>query len=259
MKPVSVSIIGSGNLAWHLAPALDNTGYAVREIYSAHHKNAAALASRLYQSEAVENLDFSESQSRLFILAVSDDAIREVALGLKLPAKATVIHTSGSQPIELLEGVAACRGVFYPLQTFTKNRRVDFSSVPFLVEGNDETTEKMLVSMGKSLSTKVIKTSSEDRRRIHLAAVFSSNFTNHMLSIAKEVLADKKFDFALLKPLIAETINKSLEIGPEKAQTGPARRGDLETLDRHMELLSADESVAAIYKLVSQHIVDRYN
>jgi predicted short-subunit dehydrogenase-like oxidoreductase (DUF2520 family) len=259
MKAASVALIGSGNLAWHLAPALDNVGYAVREVFSRKRKNAVALADRLYQASAVTELDFSNSPARIFIMAVSDDAIAEIVKDLTLPADSVLVHTSGSQPLGVLGDYATPRtGVFYPLQTFTKNRKVDFKDIPFFIEASDPTTEKALLAMAKTLSKKVTKITSAERKALHVAAVFASNFTNHMLTLSKEIMINNNLNFDHLKPLIAETLNKSLEIGPENAQTGPARRGDLEILDQHMELLTHDAVVSEIYKLVSQHIIDSY-
>jgi predicted short-subunit dehydrogenase-like oxidoreductase (DUF2520 family) len=256
---MNISFIGSGNLAWHLAPALDNTDYSVKEIYSPNVKHAQALAERLYHAEVKDSLDFSSSASTVFILAVSDDVIPEVAREIVLPEDALLAHTSGSQPLNALEFAATSRiGVFYPLQTFTKSKRTDFGEVPFFIESEDAETEAVLMKMGKALSRKVLKISSGQRAALHVAAVFASNFTNHMLSISRDIVMDNKLDFEWLKPLIAETIHKALTLGPENTQTGPARRGDLEILDRHVEYLQYDETLAEIYKLVSQHILDRY-
>lgn len=256
---MNVSFIGSGNLAWHLAPALDNTDFAVREVYSRNKKNASALADKLYQAEVKTSLDFSNSPSVIFIIAASDDSIEEVAQEIILPENAILVHTSGSQPLSIL-GYAATQntGVFYPLQTFSKNKKADFKEVPFFIESENPGTEKILITMAKAISKKVYKCTSSDRKALHVAAVFASNFTNHMLTIAKEILEKHKLDLDLLKPLIVETINKSLAIGPEEAQTGPASRGDVEILDHHFEFLKRDRQLAEIYKLISQHILDKY-
>lgn len=256
---MNVSLIGSGNLAWHLAQALDNTEYAVTEVFSRNAKNAKALVERLYDARAKDSLDFSSSSSRIFILAVTDDALEQVAAAITLPRGAVLVHTSGSKPLSILASSASDGiGVFYPLQTFTKNKKVNFSEVPVFIEGADRETESLLLKMGRAISEKVHSISSAQRMVLHLAAVFASNFTNHMLAISADLLAANKLDFEWLKPVIAETINKSLSIGPDKAQTGPARRGDLEILDTHLEFLQYDEAVAEIYRVVSQHILDRY-
>jgi predicted short-subunit dehydrogenase-like oxidoreductase (DUF2520 family) len=256
---VSVSFVGSGNVAWHLAPALDNTDFAVKEVFSAHRKNAAALAERLYQAEVKSSLDFSLSPSRIFFICVNDDAIQEIAQDIVVPPNSIVLHTSGSQPMGVLGYTGTENiGVFYPLQTFTKAQKVDFKEIPILIETENADTERILMTMGKAISKKVYKVSSQNRKALHVAAVFASNFTNHMIGIAQEVLEDKGLDLELLKPLIVETINKSLAIGPEKAQTGPAKRGDLEILDKHIEFLQHDEKLAEIYRVISQHILDKY-
>lgn len=255
----SLTFIGSGNLAWHLAPALDNTDYAVREVYSRSRKNAEALVSKLYEAEAKDSLDFSDSHSEIFIMSVPDDKIEEISQKIILPDSATLIHTSGSKPLNSLGYAPTPRiGVLYPLQTFTKGRKVNLKEVPFFIEGEDSETEKILLKMAKVVSKEVHVLSSDKRFMLHLSAVFSSNFTNHMLSIAETIMRQNKLEYGWLKPLIAETINKSLEIGPSQAQTGPARRGDLEVLDKHMESLKKDEPLQEIYRLISQHILDKY-
>jgi predicted short-subunit dehydrogenase-like oxidoreductase (DUF2520 family) len=256
----TVSFIGSGNLAWHLAPTLDNAGYTVREVFSRNQKHAQALVGRLYQADVKTSTDFSTSKSTLFILAVSDDAIQELASEIILPKDAILLHTSGSQPLSVL-GYATAQntGVFYPLQTFSKAKKVDFSTIPIFIESENGETGKILVKMAKAISKQVKQISSDDRKALHIAAVFASNFTNHMLTLSKQILEANQLNFEMVKPLIVETINKSLSIGPDNAQTGPAKRGDMEILDRHMEFLQQDETLAEIYRLISQHIINKYS
>jgi predicted short-subunit dehydrogenase-like oxidoreductase (DUF2520 family) len=254
----TISFIGSGNLAWHLAPALDNLGFVVKEVFSARPKNAAALTERLYQAEVKTSLDFSDSPSDIFFIAVSDEAIGDIAKEIILPENATLVHTSGSQPLSLLQFSAAEHfGVFYPLQTFTKTRSIDFKNIPVFIEASDGDAEKKLIGIAKQLTTKYKKISSDERMALHVAAVFASNFPNHMLRIAKMLMEEKGLNFEWLKPVILETINKALSLGPEYSQTGPAVRGDLEILDHHMEYLKSDEAVAKIYEIVSQDIIDK--
>jgi len=257
--PIFVSFIGSGNLAWHLAPALDNVGYAVREVYSQNPNHAEELTERLYQAEVKATLDFSTSDSRIFIMAVSDDAIGDIAREIILPEDAILVHTSGSQPLQQLQYAATPNlGVFYPLQTFSKSKKIDFKDVPVFIESDTDETEGVLMPMAKSISKEVRKIRSEERRALHVAAVFASNFSNHMLTIARHIMQQNNLDYDWLKPLITETINKGMYIGPDHAQTGPAKRGDLNILDAHLEFLQSDESIAEIYKVVSQHIIDTY-
>ena len=254
---MDVTIIGAGNIAWHLAPALDNCGYAVRNVYNRSQSSGKQLVSRLYDANLLSTLDFSDLHSSIFILCIADDAISEVVSEVVLPEDALLIHTSGSKPLEILENAAAYQtGVFYPLQSFSKTRKVDFQQIPILVEGSDSESASLLKKMASSLTQTVKIASSEKRKAIHLAAVFASNFANHMLTASNLVLEKNDLDFNLLKPLIIETINKALELGPEKALTGPARREDFQTLDAHIDML--DDELKTLYQTVTQHILDHY-
>ncbi len=253
-----ISIIGAGNLAWHLGPALDNAGYAVREVFSRNSKNARKLTERLYDAQVAESLDFSASPSKIFLVCVPDDAIEAVVREMILPDNSILIHTSGSKPRQVLDFAAAeATGVFYPLQTFSKERKVDFSTIPIFIEADGEATEKFLLKMGKAISRQVIKLNEYQRLALHVAAVFASNFTNHILRLANEIMEANSLNPEWLHPLVAETMNKAMELGPEAAQTGPAKRGDLETLDRHMEFLKHINDLASIYRLISQDIIDK--
>jgi len=149
-------------------------------------------------------------------------------------------------------------GVFYPLQTFTKIKKVDFKQTPIFIESVNHETEVVLTALAKAISNQVRKIASEERKALHIAAVFASNFTNHMLTISKGIMEQNGIEYDWLKPLISETINKSLQLGPEEAQTGPAKRGDLEILEKHLSFLQEDPTTAEIYKIVSQHIIDKY-
>jgi len=253
----NIAIIGSGNLAWHLAPELENVGQRIVEIYSRNTKNTRSLQKRLYNAEINPSLDFSDSEAEIFILCISDDAIEEVAQEIALPENAIIVHTSGSQPISKL-GYAATEhiGVFYPLQTFTKSKRVAFEDIPILIEAENSHTTKVLKKLGKSISKKVLSVNSKDRMAIHVAAVIACNFTNHLFDAADKILKNQGFDFELIKPLIAETMNKSLDLGPEISQTGPAARGDMETLDKHMEFLKGSK-YKDVYKLMTELILNR--
>ena len=257
-KP-DIDIIGAGNLAWSLAPALENAGFTVNYVYNRTPKRAKELARHLYQAESKTNLDFTTSRSSIFLVMVSDDALAEVAKELIVPLDAIVVHTSGSRPLNALAYTATPNiGVFYPLQTFSSKKIIDFREVPILIESENKYTREILIKLAKSLSNKVLKISSLQRKKVHLAAVFASNFSNNLLSIAENLLEQADLDFEILKPLIVETISKSLEIGPEFAQTGPAARGDLQILEDHVEMLANDVELQTIYQLMSQHILDQH-
>lgn len=252
-----IAIIGSGNVAWHLTRSLEQAGHHIHEVYSRNNKNAQALVSKLYSTNVAKSLDFSDSKASLFIVAVSDDAIEEVAFNLILPKNATVVHTSGSASMEIFHATVNHYGVLYPFQSFSKSRKVNFKDIAILVEASDKETNKLLLKLAGTISNKVVVMDSAKRSALHVSAVFASNFTNHLLLIAKQTAAANKIDFGLLEPLIIETINKSLEIGPENSQTGPAARGDLKILDQHVSFLEENPTVQEIYKLLSQHILDQ--
>lgn len=257
-KP-QIDIIGAGNLMWSLAPSLENAGFKVHQVYSRTTKNAKLLAKTLYQAKVKKDLDFSGSPASIFILSISDDALAEVVREIILPTDAILVHTSGSMPLSTL-GYAPTPnlGVLYPLQTFSKGTITDFREVPILIEADNNFTAQLLIKIAKSISSEVFSIDSTERKKIHLAAVFASNFSNHMISEAKSLLDTAGLSFDLLKPLIVETINKSLSLGPEKAQTGPAIRGDRQILENHMSLLDNQPETKEIYRLISQRILDKY-
>ncbi|PSL05797.1 Rossmann-like and DUF2520 domain-containing protein [Cecembia rubra] len=254
-----VALLGTGNVAWHLAPALEEAGHTVTEVYGRDLDKVQQVTNRLYTAEAKTDLDFSDSEAEIFILAVSDQAISELADEVILPEGSILVHTSGSVSLDILGySSASYIGIFYPLQTFTKNRELSFEDVPFLLESEDATTLQKLKKLAKSLSPHQYIVKSKDRMALHVAAVFASNFSNHMLRLAEEIMARKGLDYEMLKPLIIETISKSLELGAKKAQTGPAVRTDLNTLETHYQFLNYNEQVAEIYRLISQDIIDSY-
>ncbi|MFA0962076.1 Rossmann-like and DUF2520 domain-containing protein [Roseivirga sp. BDSF3-8] len=254
-----LTIIGAGNLAWHVAPAFERLGHVVREVYSRDIRNAEKLATRLESATPVESLDFSESTARIFLIASSDDAVPELVSRLILPERALLAHTSGALSIDVLDHPGAwARGVFYPIQTFSKEKDVNFEGIPVCIEATNEEAEEYLINMAHSISKKVYRVESRDRLSLHVAAVFACNFTNHMLRASAEILQGQDLKLDMLKPLIRETLNNSLEISPEKAQTGPARRGDRQTIAKHMDFLNQSPDKARLYKLISEDILQTY-
>lgn len=257
-KFFKVAIIGAGNVAWHLARALEDAGHYITDIYSRRLSHGQDLARRLYDTNVVNKLDLRQSQADVFIMAVSDDSIGTVAQQLRIPAYAILAHTSGTQPMDIFGDHHENIGIFYPLQTFTKGISVDFKEIPICIEAKHQSTEKVLHSLGRSISNEVYTVPSEDRRILHLAAVFACNFSNHMLTISQDILEDHEIDFNLLHPLIVETINKALSLNPTQSQTGPARRGDQQTVKRHLKILNYKPEYKKIYKLVSANLKERY-
>lgn len=252
-----VALLGAGNVAWNLAPALEDAGHEITEVYARTLRQAEEITERVYSARPTNDLDFSESRAEIFILALSDDALSEVADQLILPEGSLLVHTSGTVPLEVLDySSASYTGVFYPLQSFTKGKKVDFEEVPLVLESEDEEILQKLKKFAKSISPMVSTMGSKDRKALHVAAVFASNFTNHMLRIAEEIMHRQGLDKDLLKPLIIESISKSLQLGAKRAQTGPALREDMETLEEQHRFLSYNPQLAEIYRLISQDIMD---
>lgn len=252
-----IAILGSGNVAWHLSAALENAGHEITEVYSRNLDHARRITGRLYATEATDDLDFSESKARIFIIAVSDQAIAEVADAVILPENSILLHTSGSMPLEILEySSASYTGIFYPLQTFTRNSALDFADVSLLLESEDAETLRILKKLAASLSSPHYTVKSKDRKAVHVAAVFASNFTNHLIGIAEEIMHRQGLEMEMLKPLIIEQISKCLQVGAKAAQTGPAIREDYPTLEAHHQFLTYNEQLAEIYRLMSQDILD---
>lgn len=253
----TIAIVGSGNVAWHLAPELENAGHKVEEIFSRNPKHAKALQKRLYNAEINPSLDFSQSEFDILIICVTDDAIEEVAMEIALPENTIVVHTSGSQPISKLGYTGTENiGVFYPLQTFTRGKQIEFEDIPILIEAENRQTLKSLKRLASSISKNIYTIDSKDRMAIHVAAVFACNFSNYLFGVAEQLLNKQGFELDILRPLIAEMLNKSLDIGPKEAQTGPAARGDLETLDKHMAFLEKSE-YREVYRLITEKILNR--
>ena len=258
---MKVTIIGAGNLAGHLAKSFEAESIDIKEIYARDINKALDLSESLYDCIAVNSLDFSKSPSEIFFICVSDDAIESVVSKMVLPMGAVVVHTSGAQPMAILEMLETENfggiGVFYPLQTFTKNVRLDFSNVPIFIEANTEHAANVLNLIAKSLSKRVKKVNSHERLVYHVAAVYSCNFTNHLWAITKEILESENLDFEMLKPLIMETTDKMLSAShPADVQTGPAVRNDMKTINAHIDFLRDDEDLLKVYTTLTESISD---
>ncbi len=259
---MTVSIIGSGNLAWHLIQVCEEHSIQVAELYARNPKKARDLSGYAYDIRIQSSLDFRQSRSDIFILAVSDDAIAGVASEILLPDRVILVHTSGSRSMSALLPVLEKNretrvGVIYPLMTFSKGVRLNFSQVPICVEAEDELTEKVLWKLSAKLSKSVHRVSSHQRSILHVAAVFGCNFVNHLLALSKEIMEDEGLDFELLKPLLNETFRKAMVADhPAEVQTGPAVRDDESTIARHKLLIKEDADLLNVYRTMTQSIQD---
>ncbi len=252
-----ISFVGSGNLASNLAPALENAGHIINTISSLHLESAKLLAGSLYNTRAIDDNDFSNEDTEIIIVAVKDDNLREIVSDISAPPNAQLIHCSGFAHIDILDEFDGSTGVFYPLQSFSKGRKASFREIPICIESFDEELADKLLILAKSISRNVSFVTSEKRKKLHLAAVFANNFVNYMLSISDEILTNSNLSISLLEPLVSETLYKAFAIGPYEAQTGPAKRGDMDTIQEHMELLREKPELAELYELISKQIIEK--
>ena len=231
---ISVVIIGNGNIATHLESAfLKVDTIRVTQI----------------NSRKLENIP----EADITILAVSDDAIADVSSKI---TNSFVVHTSGSSSIEDLKNTSN-KGVFYMLQTFSKDKEIDFSKIPFCLEAENKEDYLLLETLAKAIGVKVYNINTEQRKAIHVAAVFVNNFTNHLYKIGNDICEENKVPFEILQPLIDETSQKIKTLSPKKSQTGPAIRNDKKTIENHLELLNIEQQ--RIYKILTQSIKDGVN
>jgi len=247
---LKVVIIGSGNVAQHLAKAIDATGQATLvQVYARHPEKLAHLFPEDRITASMENL----ANGDIYIISVTDDSIAEVSTQLPFEGR-LVVHTSGSVSLDQLDGKNR-RGVFYPLQTFSKNKAIDFSNVPLCLESEFENDHALLRTLADALSKTVYSIDSKQRQALHVAAVFVSNFSNHMYALGDAICQENNIPFNVLNPLITETADKVNTLSPIQAQTGPAIRHDQNTIERHLDLLK-DDNQRNIYKILTQSIQD---
>lgn len=245
-----VVVIGAGNVAQHLIVAFQKSNSI--ELVQVVARNVTQLSHLLDSSMLTAT--FSEIKpADVYIIAVSDNAIQEVSSQLPF-SNQLVVHTSGSVAITALDDKNR-KGVFYPLQTFSKTKEVNFKEIPICLEAENDADYKTLETVARSCSNVVYSVSSEQRKALHVAAVFVSNFVNHMYAIGNEICQENNLDFDILKPLIKETANKVQLLSPEAAQTGPAKRNDTTTINAHLTFLQ-DNNQKEIYKLLTKSIID---
>lgn len=254
---MDIVFIGAGNLATNLAKSLHDHGYKIKQVYSRTLRSAKELANMTDASYTSDIQDLV-SEADLFILSVTDDAIKEILEKLMVK-QGLIVHTAGSVPMNIFESYFEDFGVFYPLQTFNKQKEVDFSNVPVCLEANSEQNLKILDSIARSLTQQVYYLDTEQRLHIHIAAVFACNFTNFMFVSAENILQKQGIPFHILNSLIQETTQKIYDDIPSALQTGPAVRNDKKTVDKHLKLLSDAELFKNLYSFVSDAIRKYYN
>lgn len=249
-----VTMIGAGNLATRLAVALHVAGCPILQVYSRTMKSASMLAQQV-GAEPVCDISDIDNRANVLIFALTDKALPEIIpLVAKRNPKAIMAHTAGSMPLALFKGHAADFGVLYPMQTFSKSREVDFTPIPFFLEASNASTLQALTDMACMLSSKVYLASFEERRRVHLAAVFACNFANHCYALSHQLLAQYGIPFEVMLPLIDETAAKVHVMSPLDAQTGPAVRFDENVIAAQENMLNDSPLWKEVYDLMSRSI-----
>lgn len=271
---MKIVLIGAGNLATHLGKALHAAGHDMVQVFSRTMQSAETLAS-LLDAEPLTDIAQVRDDADVYIFSVKDSALvqlvaqlcRHEADGLgedgavnalrkakKGEHERVFLHTAGSMPMSVFKGMAQHYGVLYPMQTFSKQREVDFSIIPCFVEANDEFAQKQIEGLAREISGRVYQLSSEDRKYLHLSAVFACNFANHCYAISQELLEEHGIPFDVMLPLINETAAKVHEMKPKNAQTGPAVRYDENVIGKQSKLLENHPHFKKVYDSMSKSI-----
>ena len=247
---MKVALVGAGNLATNLAVALQEAGHTIVQVFSRTRQSAELLAERVGTS-AITDLHQLASDADLYIVSISDSALSTLNYSA-FPPQALVVHTAGSIPMDVIP--LSRRGVFYPMQTFSRQRIVDFSNIPIFVEASSEDDTTFLFDFARTINNKVYRLSSADRIYLHLAAVYCSNFVNHCYAMSEEILRQHGLPFSVMLPLVDEVAAKVHQVSPQEAQTGPAIRHDYNVIRHHLSLLEDQPRLQEIYEIMSESI-----
>lgn len=230
-----IAIVGGGNVATHLYKALSG------------HTEVRMVNPRTFEG--------MPESPEIVILAVSDNSIKDVASGVKLK-DAILVHTSGTIPLSILKFISDKVGVLYPLQTFTKEKEMDYENIPVFIEGSSPEVVEKLKEVARMFSGNINEADSDKRKQLHLASVFACNFTNAMAGVAADILKEAGLDFSVILPLMEQTVEKLKTLSPSEAQTGPAVRGDTKVIESHLNMLEGKETLRNLYKEMTKIIQD---
>lgn len=250
---MEIVILGSGNVATHLAKAFRKHGHPIKQVFSKQSANANALADAV-KAEPISNLADLDTGADLYLIAVSDAAISQIISEMPEITRGIVVHTSGATPIEVLQRFDKA-GVIYPAQSISKHIEIDISLIPFGIEANSLETSALLFNLLSPIATGIFSCDSKQRLALHVSAVLVNNFPNALFSMAQKILESENMDFDLLRPIILETANKVQNHLPTEVQTGPAARNDMDTINRHLQFLSYSNELTQIYQHLSDFII----
>lgn len=252
--PMKIIFVGSGNLATNLAIALRQLGHDIVQVYSRTYESANSLAMRI-QCAATNDIAEIRNDADLYVFSVTDTALPELIPQISKGKEDKVfIHTAGSMPLDVFKDEVQNYGVLYPMQTFSKTREVNFRTIPCFIEANNAKALSLITSLASQLSEKVYQLTSDERKYLHLAAVFACNFANHCYAVSADILTRHNIPFEVMFPLIDETARKVHTLSPAKAQTGPAVRYDENVMRKHLALLTQDPLAREIYERMSLDI-----
>lgn len=265
---MNITLIGAGNVGYHLALILQKKGHQINQIYSRNAERFGAFDPKIFrQTHFITSFQqiappkkTATTAPTFYIIAVSDNAIEEVSnqLAIKGLAKHSIVaHTSGATPMSVLSQHQH-HGIFYPLQTFTRSRPADWNSLPFCIHANDPATMQTLAHVAKTVNDNIYFINDQERQLLHVAAVFVNNFTNHLLTVAEDILKNNQLTLDILRPLIRETFAKAQQQSPQNNQTGPARRNDSQTIEKHLKLLKSYPDYEKLYQVLTKSIQNKY-
>lgn len=257
---MTITLIGAGNVGHHLGKQFFKKGHVINQVYSRSLKNAKLVAKNS-QASAIDDLQEINAHSDLYILAVKDDVIKEVAKQCatkSVLANKLFVHTSGAVSSTVLQPYFKHYGVFYPLQTFSKKKRISFKQLPICIDAKKKKDKRILIELGNTISKSVHEIKDQERATLHVAAVFVNNFTNHLFHIAEKICKQEQIDFSILQPLIEETVKKIKHQSPIVMQTGPAKRGDHKTIQKHLAYLDKTPAIKRVYQMMTDLIYATY-
>ena len=248
----NIVIIGAGNVATHISRHFHARGQRISCIYSRTEESAKALAGEL-ETEGTADPEQVPQKAEFYILCVPDRAVADVTRQF-MDCDGIWLHTAGSLAMNVFQGTKEDFGVLYPLQSLSRDRKIRIGHIPFLVEASSSLVLEKIMDLAFTISERVEEADSQNRLKFHLAAVFANNFSNHMVHVAQQILEEDRLEPGLLEPLLEETFQKLRELEADRAQTGPAVRGDKETMNKHIELLKGHPEWEKLYTFISRDI-----
>ena len=254
---MKIVCIGAGRLAHHLMPELQHAGCDLVQIYNRTSWPAELFAQKYRVPDYTTDLNSVFTGADMYFITVADDAVGDIAEQLRsiLDIQGTVVHCSGVLGIDILPFFR--RGVFYPLQSFSEHHEVEWRETPVIITSDYPEVSGILKSLAARITTNIYEMNDEQKTVVHLAAVFANNFTNHMLTLSETICRDSDVPFDILKPLIQTTVSKAFEAGPSSSQTGPAIRGDDNTIEKHLHLLEKYPEIIEVYKAITKSISNK--